>query len=568
MHLDDGARQQFLSRRIVLEDGARYRAANRDQAQVLLGLLLAVTGLVLLIACANVANLLLARVADRAAEIRVRLAIGASSAGLVRLLLVESILLGLLGAAAAVGVAGGTMAALLRLLPASDASMLQFEVNRQILLFTLALGIGSGLLFGLLPAWHGIRAAAVAGLAASPGRASATRRAARARTSLVTVQIALATVLLAQAGLFTTSLRNVSREDIGVRRAGLITFRLSPYQNGYTGEQARQFFDRLTGELRRTAGVTGVSVSSNALLSDDAGWRQNVTVEGVGDRPAAVGGVSATRIGEDYFRTLGIAMQAGREFAVADTLTTPQVAIVNDAFARRFRLGGQVVGHRLALGGGSTTVPDIEIVGLVGDAKYGRVDEAAPAQLFLAARQAPVGPLTFFARSTDPRSLLSSVPAAVASLDPNLPVERLRTLDDQIWDNVTGDRVIATLSAAFAILALLLAGIGLYAVLAYTVAQRLREIGIRMALGASIGQVRRLIVGQVSRIALVGVAAGTALAVGTGRLGEALLFGLRADDPSVLGGAAALVSVVVAVATLNPARRATSVQPAAALRAE
>jgi len=263
-------------------------------------------------------------------------------------------------------------------------------------------------------------------------------------------------------------------------------------------------------------------------------------------------------------------MLAGREFTRADGPDAPKVAIVNEAFARKFNLGSQVIGKRLAMGAGGNRPLDIQIVALVRDAKYSEVREPAPPQLAMPYRQDRVGPLTFYARtsSADTRALVSAIPSLIARLDANLPIANLRTMDDQIWDNTARDRVLSTLSTAFAVLATVLAAIGLYAVLAYGVSQRLREFGIRIALGAKGADVRRLVLGHVTRIALIGSAVGAALAFGMGRLGRAMLIGVDGYDAIVIAGAAMLAVIVALLAGALPARRASAVNPIESLRTD
>jgi predicted permease len=566
--LGDRGRQEFLARRIFLEDGARGSSSSRGEASVIVGLLLGITGLVLLIACANVANLLLARAADRSTEMAVRLSIGGSTARLMRLLLVEAALLGLVGAAGALAVAKATSIAMLSMLPADDAQRLPFELNSPILLFTLTLGLATALLFGLFPAFQSLRSGLISTSGAHPGRMAASRGTARFRTSLATAQIALATVLLALAGLFTASLVNLGREELGLRREGLIGFRLSPYLNGYSPDRALQLFDRVADELRKVPGVVSVTASTVPPLSD-ADQGQNVTVEGFDAGPEADTQASFARTDTDYFRTLGIPLLAGREFSRADAPHAPKVAIVNEAFARKFKLGQQVVGKRMALGAGDTKVLEIEIVGLVRDAKYDEVKAPAPPQFFLPYRQGGFGSLTFYARSAgDARQLRNIIPAIVGRADPHLPVERLRTMEEQIWDNLTQQRVLATLSSWFAGLATLLAAIGLYAMLAYTVAQRLREFGIRVALGARAADVRRIVFAHVARMTLLGGTIGLAAAIGFGRLGRALLFEVEGNDPAIIAAVGLGVGLVTFAAAAIPARRASRISPVNALRAE
>ena len=567
--MGDRDREEFLQRQLLLEDGSRGRNAGRGEAQAILLLMFAITGFVLAIACANVANLLLARVADRTTEISVRLSIGASTARLLRLLLVEACVLGVLGSVGALVVSRITLNGLVAMMPAEDGATFAFQTNTSVLLFTVALGLVTALLFGLFPALHGVRTGIAAGIHAQSTRTSGSRSAKRFRASLATAQIALATALLATAGLFVVSLVNLARSELGIQREGLVTFRLSPYLNGYSPERALALFERVEDELRGIPGVVAVTSSTMSVLASDS-WNNNVTVEGFDAGPDGNTTVSVTRTSLDYFRTLGIPMLAGREFTRADGPDAPKVAIVNEAFARKFNLGSQVIGKRLAMGAGGNRPLDIQIVALVRDAKYSEVREPAPPQLAMPYRQDRVGPLTFYARtsSADTRALVSAIPSLVARLDANLPIANLRTMDDQIWDNTARDRVLSTLSTAFAVLATVLAAIGLYAVLAYGVSQRMREFGIRIALGAKGADVRRLVLGHVTRIALIGSAVGAALAFGMGRLAGAMLIGVDGYDATVIAGAAMLAVIVALLAGALPARRASAVNPIEALRAD
>jgi putative ABC transport system permease protein len=571
----DRERELFQLRRLLLRDGSHGRDANREETRVILLLMFTITGFVLAIACANVANLLLARVADRSAEMSVRLSLGASSSRLIRLLLVESVVLGVLGAAGALIVARMTLSGLAATMPAEDMTMLAFEIDSTVLSFALVVGMATSVVFGLFPAVHGVRSAVGAGLQASSTRMAVSRAANRFRASLATSQVALATALLATAGLFVVSLVNLARTELGIQREGLVTFRLSPYLNGYTRERAQALFDRVEEDLEGVPGVVSVTTSTVPLLAN-SNWQNNITVEGFDAGPDADTVVAVARVGFDYFRTMGIPMLAGREFTRTDSEGAPRVAVVNEAFGRKFNLGTNVIGKRLAMGRGNDKPLDIEIVGLVRDAKYSDAREPAPPQLVMSYRQpdapdrqANVGPLTFYVRTTsDSGALLAGIPPLIKRHDANLPVVNLRSMDDQIWDNTTPQRVLGTLSSSFAGVAIVLAAIGLYAVLSYGVAQRLREIGIRMALGAQPRDVRSLVLTQVVRMTVIGGVVGAALAFGLGRLGEALFFGVRGYDAAVVGGAVLLVGMVAAAAGALPIRRATSVNPIQALRSE
>lgn len=568
-------RAAFQERRIILQDGSRGRDSNRDETKGILLLMFAITGFVLAIACANVANLLLARVADRSMEMSVRLSLGASSARLLRLLLVESLVLGIVSALAALVVGRMTLSGLFATMPADDVAILDFTMSPAVFLFALALGVGTSVLFGLFPAIHGIRSSVRAGLQAESARTAGSRTANRFRASLATSQIALATALLAVAGLFIVSLVNLARTELGIRRDGLVTFRLSPYLNGYSTAQAFVLFDQVEEQLRGLPGVVSVTESTVPLLSN-SNWYNNITVEGFDAGPDADTNVSVARVGTDYFRTLGIPLLTGRELTRADGENAPRVAIVNEAFGRKFNFGANVIGKRLAIGAGGNRPLDIEIVGLVRDAKYSEIKEPPPPQLVMAyrqpdapGRQGAVGPLTFYARTTsDTGALLGAIPPLVARLDANLPIVNLRTMDDQIWDNTTPQRVLGTLSSSFALVATLLAAIGLYAVLAYGVTRRLREIGIRVALGAQPRDVRWLVLAQMARMTLVGGVVGAALALVLGRLAQAMLFGVEGTDAAIIVAAVLVVVVVAVAAGILPARRATSVNPIVALRNE
>jgi predicted permease len=564
--MSEAARDAFARREIVLQDGSRERNADRAEILTLLLLLFAVTGFVLAIACANVANLLLARVVERSTEISVRLSLGASAGRLLRLLLVEASLLGLLGGAGALAIARITVGGLLALMPADDRVMLAFTIDSPVLLFAFAVGCVTSLVFGLFPALHGVRQALSTGLPTQSSRASGPRSANRFRTSIATMQVSLATALLAVAGLFVASLVNVTRVDLGIEREGLITFRVSPALNGYASDRAGRLFDAIEEELRGDAGVAAVTASTVPILSS-SNWGNSVTVEGFDPGPDEDVSASAASTGVDYFRTLGIPLLSGRDFTPSDTQGRPRVAIVNEAFARKFNLGAGAVGARMALGAEPGRPLDIAIVGLVRDAKYSQVRDAAPPQFFLPYRQGNPGTLTFYVRTAGSADSLRDVVRSVVSrLDANLPITNVRTMDEQIWENTTRDRVLFALSSWFAGLAVALAAVGLYAVLAYGVAQRVREIGIRIALGARNADVRRLVLSQVARISLSGGAIGIGLALGLGRLGQSMLFGVESASPAIIGGAVVVVLLAAAVAGVIPARRATQVDPVAMLK--
>ena len=565
-NMNDRDRAAFLQRRIVLEDGARGQDAERQALQALVALLFAVTGVVLTIACANVANLLLARGAARTAEVSVRIALGASKWALLRLLLVESGVMGVLSACGAALAAGLTITGFKAAMPATgDAAKLTFAFDGAVFLYALVLGLGVSLATGLLAS---LQLVALAGQSAlrSGGSRTASPSSQHFRASLATGQIALATALLALAGLFALSLVNIGRADLGIRRDGLVAFKVSPELNGYSVPRSGAFFDRLEAELRGLSGVVAVSAATIPILADE-GWHNRVQVEGVPSTSDEESSAAITRTSTDYVRTLGMRLVAGREFTGDDIAGAPRVAIVNEAFARQFKIT-EPIGRRMAMGRGNRPL-DIRIVGLVADAKYSSVREAAQPQFFLPYRQEPSGTLTFYVRTQgDPRALFGAVTAIVRRLDATLPVTKLQTMDAQIFENTSLERMLSMLSWGFAALAIALAAIGLYGVVAYGVAQRTREIGIRIAVGASPGRIHGLVLGSVGRMAIAGGVLGSLAALGFARLARFMFFGVDGIDVRVLAGTLAMMALVVLGAAALPSRRAAGTNPVNALRAE
>ena len=565
--MSDQTMARFRARELLVAEGARGQSSVHEEATGPIILLLGVTAFVLVIACSNIANLLLARAASREGEMAVRLSLGAGRGQLMRQLLTESCLLAVLGGLAGLVVARWTLAGIISMLPAEAAGTIPLGLNGAALLFTGILALVTGLLFGLFPALHSTRPDLVAVLKRQSGQSSGSRSAARFRTSLATVQIGLSMVLLVSAGLFTKSLFNVSRVDLGLDVDHLITFGISPVRNGYTPERRAALFERLEGELSALPGVTGVTASLVPLLAG-SNWGESVAVEGFDAGPDTDTGSRYNEIGPGYFGTMGMPLLRGREFTPADRLDAPKVAIVNEQFARKFGLEAEAVGKWM--GSGRADGLDIRIVGLAPNAKYSEVKGEIPPLFFRPYRQDDdVGAMTYYVRSAvEPDQLLSAIPRVVGQLDPNLPVEELRTMAAQVRENVFLDRVITILSGAFAVLATLLAAIGLYGVLAYTVAQRTKEIGLRMALGADAGRVRTLVMRQVGGMTVVGGVTGVALALGLGRVARSLLFELQEHDPTVLVGSVAALAFVALVAGAIPARRASRIDPMRALRCE
>ena len=558
--------QKFRAKVVKLSDGRKGQSSTIKESRTPLTLLFAITGIVLLIACANIANLLLARGAGRSMEMAVRLSLGATRRQLIVQLLTESVLLAVLGGAVSVLVAHLTLSGIAAMIPGRELGGINFSLSTSVFVFTALVSLGTGLLFGLAPALQSTRPDLVTELRNNSGKLSGGRGAARFRSGLVTVQIALSMALLISAGLFINSLLNVSRVDLGIRIDNLVTFGISPARSGYDSTRAKLLYQRVEDELAAIPGVTGVTTSMVQLISG-SNWGNSVSVEGFHKDPDTDASSRFNRVGPNYFHVLGVPLLSGRDFTAADNAGATKVAIVNETFARKFNLGTQAVGKRMSMGSDSL---DIEIVGLAKDAKYSQVKDKVPPVFVLPYRQVGVvGSNNFYVRSALPADqLMPAIRAVMRKLDPNLPLEDFKTMPQQVRDNVFLDRMISMLTVAFAALATLLAAVGLYGVLAYSVAQRTREIGVRMALGADAGRVRSMVLRQVAVMTVVGGAIGIAGAIGLGKMAQSLLYQLQGNDPVVIGMAVVSLALVALAAGYVPALRASRIDPMAALRYE
>ncbi len=561
--------ERFLAKDLVLQPGSRGQSTMHSDVERPMTLLFGITGVVLLIACANIANLLLARGANRGSEMAVRASIGASRSQMLRQLLTESLVLAVLGGLASLLVAQWTLGVIATLLPPETAAAFTPSLSTGVVLFAGALAIGTGVLFGLYPALHSTRPDLVTALKSNAGQPSGHRAAARFRGALVTAQIALSMALLVGAGLFLKSLTNVSRVDLGMNPSNVATFAISPELNGYERERSLALYETLEQELAALPGVSGASGAIVPILNGN-NWGTDVAVDGFESGPDIDSNSRMNMIGPGYFATLGMPLLAGREFTVADNMEAEEVAIVNEAFARKFGLDArETVGTFMSTAGGDAELTR-RIVGVVQDARYAEVKRDVPPLFFLPYRQDDyVGSMTFYMRTqVEPSQTLDAVGGVIKGIDPNLPVEDLKTLEQTAKENVMLDRLISTLSAAFAVLATILAAVGLYGVLAYTVSQRTREIGLRVALGADRGRVRGLVLRQVAKMTVIGGVVGLVAAFFLGRAAESLLFGLEGNDPVVMGVVAVVLSLVAFGAGYLPAHRASRVDPMVALRYE
>ncbi len=462
-----------------------------------------------------------------------------------------------------------TLHSLQSVVPPEGALFLATSIDMRLLVFCLALSAGTALAFGLYPALQFSRPDLTGQLRTQTGPSSATRAVGLFRKTLVTVQTAVSVLLLVAAGLFGRTLVNLTAVELGLRPERLVSFGVMPKLNGYTDESAARFYTRLT---ERLAAMPGAALVSASTVPAVAGSTDSTSIAVEGFVPAA-GDRAMSRfnlVGPAYFSTLGIPLVTGREFTVDDDLSSPAVAIVNESFVREFLPGQNPLGQRFGPERRNRAELDLTIVGVVTDAKYASVREAEAAVFYVPYQQVEQQQaLYFYIRTTgEPEPLVSAVRAAVAGLDPGLPVRELTTMTAQIASNLLQERMLATLTGSFAGLAALLAAMGLYGVLAYNVARRTSEISIRMALGASAGTVRGLVVRDGALMMLVGTAAGLAAAAAMATLLQPFLYELTPWDPVVYGSAAVALGLVAAIAAWVPTRRATNIDPMIALRCE
>lgn len=564
--LSEQTLDRFRNKSILLEPGPRGQSERYAETRVPVLVLFGVTAVVLLIACVNITHLLLTRATDRAPEIALRLALGARRHQLIGQSLVESLLLSTSGALLGLFVGHATLRWIMSLLPNGNGpEAFGFEMGGAVWLFLGCLAALTGLL-GLFPAWFTTRRNLVAALRNQSGQ-STQGTAGFVRGALGTLQIAISLTLLIAAGLLSKSLYNLSRADLGLDVEQLVTFGVSPELNGYTPAQSHTLFERLEEELTAIPGVTQATASVVPLIADN-NWGNDVFVEGYSTDPDIDRRANFNEVGVGYFRTLGMVLIRGREINSGDVLGTPKVAVVNEAFARRFNIEEATVGTHMRIG--SRGEHDIEIVGLVQDAKYSEVKQEVPPQYFLPYRQNENhGIMNFYVCAAGaPELLLPQIRQTVARLDANLPIDNLNTMEQQVVEHLAVDRLLSFLSGAFAAVATFLAAIGLYGVVAYAVAQRTREIGLRMALGADAMRVRRLVLRQVAFMAVPGALLGLALAASMGRIMTALLFELEGHDPTTFASGTLLVGAIAVTAGLIPAQLAASIDPLEALRSE
>jgi predicted permease len=553
--------------RLVLADGSRGISFAANMFKKPVYVLMTLTGFVLLLACANIANLMLARSAQRQREMSVRLALGASRWRVLRQLLTESLLL------AVIGGAGGLLLGYLgrNAIPALmssawDRNRPQVPIDWGVFAFATAVTLLTGFVFGLAPAWLAARAEVSSSLKESAQTTTRRRKILGGKT-IVAFQIALSTLLVVGAGLFLRTLFALDSIDVGFRTDHLILFEIAPPGQRYDKGKDVQLHQRLEQAFAALPGVESVSPSWMTYISGGMA-NQDFTVEGEADDGKHTGAEYVNVTGKTFFQTLGIPIVSGRGFGPQDTLSSQRVAVINQALAKKRFPNTNPIGKRFRSEGDANAW--VQIVGVCADSRYASLRDPAPPQFFVTyVQQHQVGGMTYAIRTQlSPEQLVPALRNVVQHEDRDLPIIDIRTQKEQIDSALQIERTFAALTSGFGLLALALACVGIYGIMAYSVANRRNEIGIRLALGAQPGQVRGMILCESTWLAIAGIVAGTGAALGLTRLVKSMLYGIQPWDPATIVGGVLILLAVALAASWIPARRAAGVQPMEALRHE
>ena len=562
-------KQEFLKMWMEVMPGSKGRSNLRRTYSKPLFALMGIVGLVLLIACSNLANLLIARASARQKEIAVRLALGAGRGRLVRQLLMESLVLAAVGGSLGVGLAVTIDRALIDFLPSGHTPLsLSSTPDWTVLGFTFAISLLAGGIFGLVPALQSTRPKLANTLKDEAGGV-VRGGSAGLRKGLVVAQVSLSLLLLIGAGLFLQSLRNLKTLNPGFEVKNLLAFDVDPTMSRYDPKWSTDYYRRLHERLTALPGVESHTFAVVPLLEDNE-WDSWVTIEGYSAKQDERPDPHMQYCSPGFFKTLKIPVLLGRDFNERDVAGAPKVGIVNQKFVKRYLGGADPIGRHIGMGIDPGTKLDIQIVGVVGDTKYESMRDEIPFELYIPSEQTNFanGGTVYVRAQGDPTQLFNTLRTAVRGVDAGVPMYDMRTLEGQMEISLLTERLLATLSSVFGCLATLLAALGLYGVMAFMVARRTREIGIRMALGAGQGSVVWMVLSETLTLAGIGVALGLAGAYGVTRLIQAQLFGVKPTDLLTMAAASVGIAAVTALAGYIPARRATGIDPMSALRWE
>jgi len=563
-------KEQFLKMHLSLLPGSQGNTTLRAQYERPLWVLMAVVGLVLLIACANLASLLTARAASRRKEIAIRLAVGCSRLRMVQQLLMESLILAAAGGLAGIGLAKIMVTGLLAFLPANlTGYAISSSPDYSVLAFTLGLCLITGIGFGMVPALQSTNPDLAPVLKDQAGSMTGDGAQFNFRKVAVAAQVALCLLLLVGAGLFIRSLANLRSIDPGFRTSNVVQFSVAPRSAGYDANRTVAFYRSLEQRLQTLPGIHSTGLASMAVLTT-TGFDRSITVEGYRGARGEIMKPHFDYVTPGYFETMGMHLLAGRIFTIKDDTTAPRAAMVNASFVEKYFGNRLAVGRHIGMGADPGTPTDIEIVGIVNDSRYDSLRSEVLPEVYLCTLQQPPpnAQIVYVRAEGNPDGAIRSIRSAVQELGPGLPIFNLKTLDRQVDESLVAERMIATLSTVFGILATILAIVGLYGVTAYTVARRSREIGIRMALGAKSGNVIALVMREVLFLVLAGIVIGLPCAVALSRMAGAQLYGVAPYDFVSMALPMVLLTTVALIAAYIPARRAAKFDPVRVLRVE
>ena len=559
---------EYVTRsQLLVAPGSRGLSYSRESLQKPLYAVMGMAFLVLLIAAVNVASLLLVRSAARVREFSLRYALGANARRVVQQLLLEGLLIGIAGGAAGLLIAGPCLRLLVQRLSTDEPSAFSTTLDARLLAFNFAVAVAVSVLFSLAPAMQLLRPDIVNSLKQQTTTASGGTL--NFRRLIVSLQVGLSVLLLVGSGLFVRTMQNLRHVDTGINTSHLITFHVDPQLSGYAKEKIPALHQQILDTMTTLPGVQAVGATTDQELGD-TGHTGDVTVEGYTAPPDEDFPIEIPYVSANFFRAMQEPLLAGRSFTEDDDATHPLVGVVNESFAKHYFTNPAAAVGRRVVGGDGKPGEYMTIVGVTRDAKHANLRDAVVPTLFSPLKQCKfAGQLYLYIRtSTPPEQSFAMVRQAMKQIDPGLAVDELRTMDEQIDTTLSNERMIELLAISFGLLATMLAGVGLYGVLAFSTAQRTREIGIRIALGSSRLRVSRLVLTDVLRLAGIGIALAIPCSVLLARLLRSQLFGVSSADPLTLAGVVLLIAVVAVVAAIVPARRASSVDPTTALRAE